>query len=134
MYSVDEVAGETRAAWYLRQVRGSANIEGARWLHILSGNLSHQIEHHLFPDLPACRYADAAPEVRAVCRKYGVAYTTGPFVRQLASVARRLVRLALPTHIASNRRRAPASRSASERSAGEVFSDAVDRSDERRGP
>jgi fatty acid desaturase len=97
MYSVDEVGRETRAEWYLRQVRGSANIEGAGWLHILSGNLSYQIEHHLFPDLPACRYAGAAPEVRAVCRKYGVEYSTGPFTRQLASVMRRLVRLALPT-------------------------------------
>ncbi len=132
MYSVDEVGRETRAEWYLRQVRGSANIEGAGWLHILSGNLSHQIEHHLFPDLPACRYADVAPEVRAVCRKYGVEYTTGPFVQQLASVARRLVRLSLPTRLEPSPRSRAVFRS--ERSAGEVFSDAVDRSDERRGP
>jgi fatty acid desaturase len=113
-YSVDDVERETRGAWYLRQILGSANIEGGRLFHILSGNLSHQIEHHLFPDLPACRYAEAAPEVRAVCRKYGVKYTTGTFARQVASVARRIGRLAIPTPRA---RPAPTSRTASDPSA-----------------
>jgi fatty acid desaturase len=95
-YQLTDLEGETRARWYLRQIGGSANIEGSRWLHILSGNLSHQIEHHLFPDLPSSRYAEIAPAVRAVCRKYGVAYTSGPLMRQVASVARQLVRLARP--------------------------------------
>jgi NADPH-dependent stearoyl-CoA 9-desaturase len=95
----EELDNETRARWYLRQIRGSANIEGSRWLHLLSGDLSHQIEHHLFPDLPANRYAEIAPDVRAVCSKYGVAYTTGSFARQVGSVARRLLRLALPTRL-----------------------------------
>jgi fatty acid desaturase len=99
MYSPAEIEGETRAAWYVRQIRGSANIRGAGWLHVLSGNLSHQIEHHLFPDLPACRYAEIAPEVEAVCRKYGVPYTTGTFGRQLRSVARRVLRMSLPTRM-----------------------------------
>jgi fatty acid desaturase len=96
-YPPGELEGETRAHWYLRQIGGSANIDGSRWFHLLSGDLSHQIEHHLFPDLPANRYAEIAPEVRAVCSKYGVAYTTGSFARQVGSVARRLLRLALPT-------------------------------------
>jgi hypothetical protein len=26
-------------------------------INVLSGNLSHQIEHHFYPDLPANRYA-----------------------------------------------------------------------------
>jgi fatty acid desaturase len=94
--SVDATKPETRGAWYLRQIRGSANLEGPDWFHVLSGNLSHQIEHHLFPDLPSYRYAQVAALVEPVCRKYGVPYTTGSFVRQVGSVARRLVRLALP--------------------------------------
>jgi linoleoyl-CoA desaturase len=40
---------ETRGAWHLRQIRRSANIKGPAWFHLLSGNLSHPIEHHLFP-------------------------------------------------------------------------------------
>jgi linoleoyl-CoA desaturase len=87
---------ETRGAWYVRQIRGSANIEGPGWFHILSGNLSHQIEHHIFPDLPSYRYAQIAAMVEPACRKYGIPYTSGSFVRQVGSVARRLVRLALP--------------------------------------
>ncbi len=43
---------ETRGEWYLRQMLGSANISGSPTLHLMTGNLSHQIEHHLFPDLP----------------------------------------------------------------------------------
>lgn len=114
-YSLEDTAEETRAAWYLRQVHGSANIGGGRWFHILSGNLSHQIEHHLFPDIPASRYAEAAAEVQAVCRKYGVKYTTGTFAQQIGSVARRIVRLALPTRSAGEAPAAP--RFARERSA-----------------
>jgi linoleoyl-CoA desaturase len=104
MYSPDEVEGETRAAWYVRQIRGSANVRGGRWLHVLSGNLSHQIEHHLFPDLPAYRYAEVAPEVEAVCRKYGLPYATGTFGEQILSVARRILRLSLPPRKSSTRR------------------------------
>jgi NADPH-dependent stearoyl-CoA 9-desaturase len=94
--SVDATQPETRGGWYLRQIRGSANIEGPAWFHVLSGNLSHQIEHHLFPDLPSCRDAQIAAMVEPACRRYGIPYTTGSFVRQVGSVARQLVRLALP--------------------------------------
>jgi fatty acid desaturase len=100
---VDATEPEPRGAWYLRQIRGSANIEGPPWFHVLSGNLSHQIEHHLFPDLPSCRYAQIAAMVQPVCRRYGVTYTTGSFARQVGSVARRLVRLALPERPSSVR-------------------------------
>jgi fatty acid desaturase len=75
---------------------GSANLTGGRIFHILSGNLSHQIEHHLFPDLPAHRYAEIAAEVREVCARYGIPYNTGPLHRQFGSVVRKIVRLALP--------------------------------------
>jgi linoleoyl-CoA desaturase len=94
--SSSSLESETRGAWYLRQIRGSANIEGPDWLHVLSGNLSHQIEHHIFPDLPSSRYAQIATLVRPICRKYNVPYTTGSFARQVGSVARRICRLALP--------------------------------------
>lgn len=87
---------EPRGRWYLRQILGSANIEGGPLFHVLSGNLSHQIEHHLFPDLPAHRYAEIAEEVRALCERHGLPYRTGPLSRQLGSVWRRIVRLALP--------------------------------------
>jgi fatty acid desaturase len=49
---------ETRGQWYLRQLRGSSNLSGGKLLHYMSGNLSHQIEHHMFPDVPGMRYAE----------------------------------------------------------------------------
>jgi linoleoyl-CoA desaturase len=76
---------------------GSANLTGGRLFHILSGNLSHQIEHHLFPDIPAHRYAEIATEVREICARYGLPYNTGPLHRQFGSVVRKIVRLALPS-------------------------------------
>lgn len=92
-----ETENETRGQWYYRQMLGSANITGGRLFHILSGNLSHQIEHHLFPDLPARRYAEIAPQVRAICAKYGLPYNTGRLSTQLASVFTKIVKFALPS-------------------------------------
>jgi fatty acid desaturase len=91
------VENETRGHWYVRQLLGSANFEGSQLMHIMSGNLSHQIEHHLFPDLPAHRYAEIAPRVRAVCEQYGLPYNTGSFWKQTASTWKRILRMSLPS-------------------------------------
>jgi len=95
-FSEQEVEHESRGGWYLRQMLGSANLTGSRLFHILSGNLSHQIEHHLFPDIPAHRYAEIAVEVREICERYGLPYNTGPLSTQFGSVVRKIFRLALP--------------------------------------
>jgi linoleoyl-CoA desaturase len=87
---------ETRGEWYRRQLRASSNIDGGPLFHVLSGNLSHQIEHHLFPDVPANRYAEMAVEVRRIARKYGEPYNTGSFAGQLSAVMKRIFRYALP--------------------------------------
>jgi fatty acid desaturase len=106
--AVDE--DESRGEWYLRQMLGSADISGSPLLHVLTGNLSHQIEHHLFPDLPSNRYAEIAPLVRDVCRRYGLAYHSAPLARQVGSSWHRVVRLSLPDGFlerVSRRRRTP---------------------------
>ncbi|MGK8520115.1 fatty acid desaturase family protein [Nocardia asteroides] len=95
-FTEEETADETRGEWYIRQMLGSANITGSKLFHIMSGNLSHQIEHHLFPDLPASRYPEMAPTVRALCDKYGLPYNTGPLGRQIGSVWKKIFKLALP--------------------------------------
>ena len=87
---------ETRGHWYLRQMLGSANISGSRALHLMTGNLSHQIEHHIFPDLPSNRYAEIAPRVREVFARFDLAYNARPMVKQVASAWHRVVRLSLP--------------------------------------
>ena len=87
---------ETRGDWYLRQMLGSANISGSRLLHLMTGNLSHQIEHHIFPDLPSNRYAEIAPRVREVFARFDLAYNARPMVQQVASAWHKVVRLSLP--------------------------------------
>jgi fatty acid desaturase len=96
-YLREETENETRGDWYLRQLQGSANLEGGSWFHVLTGHLSHQIEHHLFPDIPAWRYPQIAPKVRNLCERYGLPYHTGSLLEQYASVMGKVWRLALPT-------------------------------------
>ncbi len=87
---------ESRGHWYMRQIRGSSNLTGSEAFHILSGHLSHQIEHHLFPDIPARRYRQMAPKVEAVCKKYGLNYNNASFVKQFGQVVGRIVKYAFP--------------------------------------
>src|SRR5205814_1357795 len=89
-FAKSSVAGESRGRWYLRQLRGSSNISGGRVLNLMSGNLSHQIEHHFYPDIPANRYAELAVEVRAICARYGQHYDTGSLPRQFGQVIWRI--------------------------------------------
>ncbi|MGC4806212.1 fatty acid desaturase family protein [Micromonospora sp. DT233] len=103
------IVGETRGEWYVRQMLGSANISGSKLMHIMTGNLSYQIEHHLFPDLPSNRYQEIAPEVRALFAKYGLTYTVGPLPKQVASAWWKVIRLSLPN------RSTPAPRPADDR-------------------
>ena len=90
---------ESRGHWYMRQIRGSSNLTGGKLFHILSGNLSHQIEHHLFPDVPARRYAEMSGTVKEICQRYGQNYNQGSFLRQFGQVAWRIVRHALPSQV-----------------------------------
>ena len=92
----EQLEGETRGQWYVRQMMGSANLSGGPVFHTMTGNLSHQIEHHIFPDIPSNRYAEIAPRVREICDRYGLPYTTGPLRKQYGNVLRKINRYALP--------------------------------------
>jgi linoleoyl-CoA desaturase len=91
-----DLAGETRGGFYLRQILGSSNIAAGPLLAVLTGHLSHQIEHHLFPDIPAWRYPEMGVEVARICEKHGVPYNTGSFRKQFGSVFAALVRYSVP--------------------------------------
>jgi len=95
-FSADSIVGETSGQWYYRQALGSSNIEGGKAFHIMTGHLSFQIEHHLFPDLPSSRYQELAPQVQAIFNKYRLPYHTGSFLTQYSSVLRRIFRYSLP--------------------------------------
>ena len=91
-----DIENETQAEWYLRQMLGSANFESGPILGFMSGNLSYQIEHHLFPDLPSNRYREIAVRVRALADKYDLPYTTGSLPLQYLKSWRTIAKLALP--------------------------------------
>ncbi len=95
-FTEEEIEDETRAEWYLRQMLGSANFEGGRTLHILSGSLGYQIEHHLYPDLPSNRYPEIAERVKALCDKYDLPYTIGPVYKQYGQALRTIIKLSVP--------------------------------------
>jgi linoleoyl-CoA desaturase len=101
-FTEEELEDETRAEWYLRQILGAANFTGSPMLHILSGNLGFQIEHHLYPDLPSNRYAEISVRVRELCDKYDLPYTTGPLHRQYGQALRTIWKLSLPNKFTSN--------------------------------
>ncbi|MGL5927575.1 MAG: fatty acid desaturase family protein [Dermatophilaceae bacterium] len=99
------IDGETRGEWYLRQMLGSGNIRGSKAMHVMTGNLSHQIEHHLYPDMPSNRYAEIAPRIRDLMQRHDLPYVTGTLWRQAGSVYWKVARLSLPDPVEGRRRR-----------------------------
>jgi len=95
-FTKTDMIGETKGEWYLRQMLGSANFENGPVLRFMSGNLCHQIEHHIYPDIPSNRLYDISFKVRALCEKYDLPYTTGPFLVQYAKTWRTIAKLSLP--------------------------------------
>ncbi|MBA2507089.1 MAG: acyl-CoA desaturase [Thermoleophilaceae bacterium] len=96
VFTKDEYEQETKGGRYVRQLLGAANIDGGPLFHVMSGNLSYQVEHHLYPDMPSSRYGEIAPRVREICERYELPYNTGPFFKQVGSVHRTILRLAFP--------------------------------------
>ncbi|MCC5948171.1 MAG: acyl-CoA desaturase [Nitriliruptoraceae bacterium] len=93
------IEGETRGEWYLRQMLGAANIDGGKLLHIMTGNLSFQVEHHLFPDMPSNRYQEISPEIQDLFERYGLNYVSGTMPEQVASAWTKVLRLSLPNEL-----------------------------------
>ncbi|MCD2188276.1 fatty acid desaturase family protein [Actinomycetospora soli] len=101
VFTEEQLENETQGEWYLRQLLGSANFTGNRLMHVMSGSLGYQIEHHLFPDLPSNRYPEIAERVKAICEKYDLPYNIGPFPKQFWKSIRTIWRLALPNRKAA---------------------------------
>jgi hypothetical protein len=104
-FTREHYENETHDEWYLRQMLGSANFKAGPAMAFLSGNLSYQIEHHLFPDLPSNRYAEISEKVRPLCDKYGIPYTPGPLYRQYGQALRTITKLSLPNRFTKPNRR-----------------------------
>lgn len=55
---------------------------GGDWNDHLHKFLNYQIEHHLFPDVPLRQYQFIQPEVKALCKRYGVPYVQDSVFRR----------------------------------------------------
>ncbi len=95
-FNEEECVNESRGQWYYRQILGSSNLEGSKLLHIMSGHLSRQVEHHLFPDMPSYRYGEAAERVRQVCARHNIPYNTGTLWDQYKTVVARVIKYSRP--------------------------------------
>jgi len=70
-----EAGCASKAEFYVQQVVGSVNYPGGSdGRDFMMGYLNYQIEHHVWPDLPMLKYRQAAPRLKAICRKHGVPY------------------------------------------------------------
>lgn len=83
----------SRHRWYAMQVESTSNFDVPFVMAILCGGLEHQIEHHLFPKLPPNRLRQIAPQVRAICERYGVQYRTSSWGHRIKKVFQRAKQL-----------------------------------------
>lgn len=83
-----------RGEWYAMQVEASNDFQVSWPISVLCGGLDMQIEHHLFPTIAPERLRAIAPEVREICRKYGVEYKTDSWGRTLRKALRHIAALA----------------------------------------
>jgi NADPH-dependent stearoyl-CoA 9-desaturase len=88
------VRAHGRGQWYAMQVEATNDFEVSRPISVLCGGLDRQIEHHLFPTLPPPRLREIAPEVRAICERWGIEYKTDSWGRTLGKALRHIRNLA----------------------------------------
>jgi fatty acid desaturase len=78
-----------------RQVLMSRNISGGRWMSFLTGGLSLQTEHHLFPSMPSPNLRKIQPMVKQFCADHNVHYTETTLFQSYGIVVRYLNRVGL---------------------------------------
>jgi len=63
------------------QLAATLNVALPAWADWTFGGLQYQVEHHLFPRLPAHALRGVAPEVRALAKAHGLPYHSASFAR-----------------------------------------------------
>ena len=99
MYKFDNSIVPRSGSFYMRAVTSSSNFRTANGVgkpvhgftadlnDFLHGWLNYQIEHHAWPQLSMLSYQKAAPELRAICQKYGVPYVQQNVFQRLKKTA-----------------------------------------------
>ncbi|GGN19109.1 delta fatty acid desaturase [Actinoplanes campanulatus] len=79
-----------------KQVLTSRNVRGGRFTDAALGGLNYQIEHHLFPGMPAPNLRKAQPIVEAYCAQIGVPYEQTSLVTSYRQALRYLHEVGAP--------------------------------------
>lgn len=78
-----------------RQIITSRNLKGGWWATVLFGGLNHQVEHHLFPNMPRPALSRAREMVREYAATTGIPYTETGILRSYGIVVQYLNRVGL---------------------------------------
>ncbi|ROS31446.1 acyl-CoA desaturase [Cellulomonas sp. PhB150] len=89
------VARDAKLDFLRRQVLMSRNISGGRVMSFLTGGLSLQTEHHLFPSMPSPNLRKIQPMVKQFCAEHRVHYTETTLFQSYGIVIRYLNRVGL---------------------------------------
>jgi fatty acid desaturase len=79
-----------------KQVLTSRNIRSSWWTDVAMGGLNYQIEHHLFPAMPAPSLRRAQPIVQAYCAEIGVSYAQTGLIDSYREAMRHLHEVGAP--------------------------------------
>lgn len=78
-----------------RQILTSRNLKGGWWATVMFGGLNHQVEHHLFPNMPRPALSKAREIVREYAQNMGISYTETGVIRSYGIVIEYLNRVGL---------------------------------------
>merc|ERR1719353_1266097 len=104
MYKFENSCTPRSSTFYMRAVTSSANFRTSNGIRrdgvakpvhgftadvndFFHGWLNYQVEHHAYPQLSMLSYQKAAPQLRAICNKYGVPYVQENVFRRLKKTA-----------------------------------------------
>ena len=78
-----------------RQILTARNLKGGWWVTAMFGGLNHQVEHHLFPNMPRPALSKARAIVRDYAQSMGISYTETGILRSYGIVIDYLNRVGL---------------------------------------
>ncbi|MFC4119099.1 fatty acid desaturase family protein [Nonomuraea zeae] len=81
---------EDKLDFLRKQVLTSRNVRGGWLTDVALGQLNYQIEHHLFPNMPAPNLRKAQPMVEKYCAEIGVSYLQTGLIESYGQALRHL--------------------------------------------
>jgi len=84
------LTAEDKLDFLRKQVLTSRNVKGSVLVDVGLGQLNYQIEHHLFPNMPAPNLRKAQPIVRRYCQEIGVSYLETGLISSYSQALRHL--------------------------------------------